>query len=169
MDYITVERYGKKRRLYKKICPECNTEFYVRSNSKQVCCSIQCSRKHTSTAIKYYCAVCNKETRRTKSKLKNSKSGYIFCSVDCKNIAQRVGGIKEIQPPHYKDGLGNYRNKALTTKGKVCEVCGLVEWNNKPIALDVHHIDGNRRNNAIDNLKVVCPNCHRQEEMIKWG
>lgn len=48
-------------------------------------------------------------------------------------------------------------------------LCGLETiWNDKTIILDVHHIDGNRDNNNLANLQVLCPNCHRQQEMIKW-
>jgi len=45
-----------------------------------------------------------------------------------------------------------------------CECCGINEWNNKPISLQLHHIDGNSRNNQLDNLKILCPNCHVQTD-----
>lgn len=32
----------------------------------------------------------------------------------------------------------------------------------KPITLEIHHIDGNRKNNSLDNLQILCPNCHSQ-------
>ena len=35
---------------------------------------------------------------------------------------------------------------------------------NKPISLQLHHNDGNRNNNSLDNLKVLCPNCHSQTD-----
>ena len=41
-----------------------------------------------------------------------------------------------------------------------CEECGTKEWNGKRLPMEVHHIDGNITNNDINNLKVVCPNCH---------
>lgn len=43
-----------------------------------------------------------------------------------------------------------------------CEYCGLSEWNNLPIPLELHHIDGNHHNNELSNLMLVCPNCHYQ-------
>lgn len=43
-----------------------------------------------------------------------------------------------------------------------CESCGLVEWLGKPIALELDHIDGDRYNNLLENLRVLCPNCHAQ-------
>lgn len=45
-----------------------------------------------------------------------------------------------------------------------CECCGISEWNNKYIKLQVHHIDGNHNNNTRKNLKILCPNCHSQTE-----
>ena len=38
--------------------------------------------------------------------------------------------------------------------------CGLTEWMGQPICLEVHHIDGDSLNNELDNLKLLCPNCH---------
>lgn len=41
-----------------------------------------------------------------------------------------------------------------------CENCGLTEWLGDPIPLELHHIDGDRTNNVLDNLQLLCPNCH---------
>jgi 5-methylcytosine-specific restriction endonuclease McrA len=48
-------------------------------------------------------------------------------------------------------------------KEKKCESCGLEEWMGKPIPLELHHIDENRFNNRLENLKILCSNCHMQE------
>lgn len=44
-----------------------------------------------------------------------------------------------------------------------CEICGLTEWNGKPIPLELHHIDCNHYNNEFSNLQILCPNCHAQQ------
>jgi hypothetical protein len=44
-----------------------------------------------------------------------------------------------------------------------CEVCGLDVWNNKPIPLELHHVDGDHYNNELGNLQILCPNCHAQQ------
>lgn len=45
-----------------------------------------------------------------------------------------------------------------------CEKCGFQTWNGLPIPLELHHKDGNHYNNQLDNLQILCPNCHAQEE-----
>ena len=49
-----------------------------------------------------------------------------------------------------KEGYKEYR----------CERCGLTEWLGKPIPLQIHHIDGVHNNNLLENLELLCPNCH---------
>ena len=41
-----------------------------------------------------------------------------------------------------------------------CEGCGLTTWLNQPIPLELHHKDGNRYNNVLENFELLCPNCH---------
>jgi len=47
---------------------------------------------------------------------------------------------------------------------KKCETCGNIEWNGFDIPLQLHHIDGDRHNNELSNLKILCPNCHAQTD-----
>lgn len=41
-----------------------------------------------------------------------------------------------------------------------CHDCGRTGWKGGPIPLELDHVDGNRRNNRLDNLRLLCPNCH---------
>lgn len=41
-----------------------------------------------------------------------------------------------------------------------CCCCKLDTWLNQPIPLELHHKDGNKNNNALENLELRCPNCH---------
>lgn len=45
-------------------------------------------------------------------------------------------------------------------KQGVCECCGLNVWRGQAIPLELHHINGNNRDNRLENLLVLCPNCH---------
>lgn len=55
--------------------------------------------------------------------------------------------------------------RALTIlRGWKCEKCGRTEWEGQKIPLCIHHIDGNHIKNQIENLQVLCPNCHAQTD-----
>lgn len=46
-----------------------------------------------------------------------------------------------------------------------CKLCGISpEWNGKSLVLQVDHADGDFLNNTLDNLRLLCPNCHSQTE-----
>jgi len=46
------------------------------------------------------------------------------------------------------------------TRGWACEMCELTEWLDHPIPLELDHIDGNHMNNLVDNIRLLCHNCH---------
>lgn len=52
-------------------------------------------------------------------------------------------------------------------KENKCEVCGLTEWQGKPIVCELHHINGDSSDNRIENLIILCPNCHSQTENFR--
>lgn len=43
-----------------------------------------------------------------------------------------------------------------------CEKCGITDWMGKDITLELHHINGNHFDNRLENLQMLCPNCHSQ-------
>jgi len=62
----------------------------------------------------------------------------------------------------------NKLKKRLVTEGILvynCTSCGIGdEYHGKPITLQLDHIDGNRFNHGLDNLRLLCPNCHSQTD-----
>lgn len=163
-------------------CKECSEQFEAevreinRGNGKfcsQSCANSYINRNREGSSVKVECAYCGEQFRKPKSRVENSKTGLFFCCREHKDKAQRLdSGIDEINPDHYGNGSKTYRSKALREQSSphYCSECERTLP--KPI-LEVHHIDGDRENNSLENLKVVCPTCHRlehyQEGTGRWG
>ena len=45
-----------------------------------------------------------------------------------------------------------------------CAHCGLAEWRGKPLSLHIDHINGVKNDHRLENLRMLCPNCHSQTE-----
>jgi hypothetical protein len=78
----------------------------------------------------------------------NRKSALEYLSSDGCISAHKLR-IKLIE-----DGIKDHR----------CEICSLTEWNGEKIPLELHHVDGDRYNNLLGNLQILCPNCHSQTD-----
>jgi len=68
--------------------------------------------------------------------------------------------------------MSNYRKLAFQCYPAYCDSCG---WEAYPEVLEVHHVDHNRENNAQENLRILCPTCHRVthymargEDQVEW-
>ena len=105
----------------------------------------------------YNCKVCGKESKVSHQKMN------VYCSNSCSAEGKLLESINRA-----KQGLVKERvtlRKVLTRlKGYACDCCGLSEWNNKEITLQVDHINGLANDNSLDNLRLICPNCHSQSD-----
>jgi 5-methylcytosine-specific restriction endonuclease McrA len=71
---------------------------------------------------------------------------------------------------HSADIQSNKVRKKLLDEGykqHQCESCGLTEWLEEPIPLELHHKDGNRFNNTLENFQLLCPNCHARTDSYR--
>lgn len=163
--YYTITAMSKK---IERLCEKCGKPFlalqkYLNRKGKRHArfCGIGCANAARKRAKEpnLSCAQCGMPFFRNASHQANSKSGIYFCSRSCKEIAQRLDGIKAIHPPRYGKSEVIYRDKALRAYGSKCLGCG---YDAHVKVLEVHHRDRNRKNNAIGNLAVLCRNCHTE-------
>ena len=52
-------------------------------------------------------------------------------------------------------------------KQHICEHCRLTQWQGMPIPLELHHINGKNRDHRLENLLLLCPNCHALTESYR--
>lgn len=48
-----------------------------------------------------------------------------------------------------------------------CEVCGINEWQGRALSMELHHVNGDGEDNRLENLRLLCGNCHSQTD--NWG
>lgn len=85
-----------------------------------------------------------------------------FCSNTCQGEFKVKSSLKE------GIVLTRAMRKYVNSLGDKCTECGQGRiWNDKPLTLQIDHIDGDVLNNNLENLRLLCPNCHTQTET--WG
>lgn len=116
--------------------------------------------------LKSKCIICKKDISYHPS----SERGK-FCSNKCQGI-DRINSANIKRIALLKKGKLIQRNaikKALKALGvrHSCSICGISEWQNKPLSMVLDHIDGRANNNNLDNLRLICHNCDSQTEHYK--
>lgn len=132
----------------------CNSSCAASFNNKRVC-------KHNKPDHSY-CLNCGKEITR----------GRRFCDNTCYAEYERKQYIERWKKGEEtgikgEDGIATAVRKYMFEKNNnSCEICGWHEINPYTglIPLQIHHIDGDCKNNSEENLQLLCPNCHSLTE-----
>jgi len=147
-----VKAFAEKQRKnrIKKECPTCKKIFSVKPShdKKRKYCSSNCRIKDLN--IEKICICCGKDFIVWKSR-KIAK----FCSNECRYKIHSQCMPQHDKHPNFTTGNRTYRRYAFRHLEKKCFLCEKTEGK-----IDVHHIDGNRDNNDLKNLQVVCRSCH---------
>lgn len=64
----------------------------------------------------------------------------------------------------YNVGRFVVKNWYLLENEYKCEKCDISSWLGGDLVLELHHINGNRKDNRLENLTLLCPNCHSQTD-----
>ena len=86
---------------------------------------------------------------------KGQKKGGLYY----KSIEEYLAKCTCITSHKYK----NYLLKFGVKEAK-CECCNNTIWNNQPIPLELHHVNGDHFDNRLENIQLLCPNCHAQTD-----
>lgn len=121
-------------------------------------CSKKCQYAAMTKGTTVSCANCGKKIYRLKSQKQKSKHNNSFCNHSCAASFNNKFTKRGKLHPNYLDGTSNYINIAFSYYQPKCTICDF----NIRSALQVHHIDKNRKNSSLDNLIIVCANCHSQ-------
>ncbi len=137
-------------------CANCSKSIYRRPfqiEKGSVYCSVTCS----GIAIRKEkpCIVCGKLILAGLNKK--------TCGRSCANINRagiKYNGASPRDKVKYQRGL---KLRLLDIRGHKCEKCSY----NKYEILQVHHKDRNKNNNDLENLELICPNCHCEEHFLE--
>lgn len=149
-------------------CKQCQDTFYRPKNYVQKVlakkynitldfCGNKCSYIHRRKRIIINCGQCQKPIERLANDLNRTKKKILFCDKTCAAIYNNEH--RKLNRPNKIE----YRNHALKHLPNQCNICG---YNKFLSVLEVHHIDRDRTNNSIENLEILCPNCHAERHLL---
>lgn len=140
-------------------CPDCNKELksYRAFNAHKI--THKQGPRYSVTRQKpkgtFECINCSKI--KTVSKTTQNR----FCSNECSAEYTWIQSKTKIEGGEALS-FQTMRKYLLEVRGS-CEGCGITDtYNGKPISLQCDHIDGDNDNHNLNNLRLLCPNCHSQ-------
>jgi hypothetical protein len=160
---IRLRRFCKKYDLQSKYaelrsketnCPNCGVSIITTIGEDKKFCCRSCSTTYNNL----------KKSRENPKEVKlckqcNSviKEGEFYCSIRCHHLFNN--NIKLLSGVACS---ANVRKYLIKTHGSKCMECGWDKINptSGKVPIELEHIDGNSENNQLDNVKLLCPNCH---------
>lgn len=101
------------------------------------------------------CAYCGNKLQRKQRK---------YCTLKCAHAKQFQMRAAKLEQGSYPPRESNYfvRRYLIERFGEKCSRCGWATRHSKTgrVPVEVEHIDGDYGNNRLDNLTLLCPNCH---------
>jgi hypothetical protein len=139
----------------------------ILNSDKKMYCNSSCAAKQNNKIPK------RKSLKQTSTCLNCSVSFKYLksCSdgIYCSNKCQGEFKYKKISIPKILEGISSnvcaLKKYLRENLGDVCVQCGQLPFHNgQKLTLQMDHIDGNSDNNKLENLRLLCPNCHTQTD-----
>ena len=153
--------------MHSKVCPECATEFVTKDSRTRYCtqsCSARANNRgrtrHGVPSIA--CKGCSKLVR-----VRANRSGY--CSTECRQADEIQRWLVGELDGRWKYTHAAYVRRYLEQRSEgACETCGYAQTRpDGSSILQVDHINGNWQDNRVENVRLLCPNCHALTDT--WG
>lgn len=142
----------KRREVYAlnvNSCLFCGAELPYELRHNKFCNSSCSASYNNSRRVKssHHCLNCGTETSNNK-----------YCSIRCQAEVTKNFKRQQIEQGLVKTPQ-TVKAHLIDMRGRRCEICGIVVWNNEPVPLVLDHIDGNSENWKLNNLRLICHNC----------
>jgi hypothetical protein len=78
--------------------------------------------------------------------------------------------LRKLGVPRQRQGRYNwkdiqaYYDQGNSVRACAAQVCGLNSWMGEPLSLALHHVNGKKHDNRLENLQLLCPTCHSQTD-----
>jgi len=149
-----------------KQCPKCSSshskpgKFCSRTCANSRNFTEESKRKRANTFSIWYNSLSIEE-----------RKNYNFKKTSPEIIAKRKETFEKKWREKSWDELPHKKKKEIIVKEQkgACLGCYLSDWMDKPLTLELDHIDGNNKNNVKENLRALCPNCHSQTPTWRKG
>ncbi len=148
-------------------CLECQLKFVDKKYNDRKFCSRSCSVtfnnkfkiKNGNYAVKN---ILSKDCKNCGNILNNTNRVKTYCNTKCQKDFEKKLIFERIENGDNTFYCNTYKRYLIFKYGEKCMECG---WNKVNIStgkvpIQLEHIDGNSDNNSLDNLKLLCPNCH---------
>ena len=111
--------------------------------------------------------------------IRRAKSLGVYAPASQTDISKKGGAafknnngylLEDILAGKYPQYPTSHLSKRLVKEGYLtyeCSICGIKTWNGEKISLELDHINGIRHDHRLDNLRLLCPNCHSQTPTFK--
>ncbi len=148
------------------LCAYCNTALEYAKRKNRFCdksCAAklnnQSRNRHEGRDTGHPCAACGTKVSTNRT----------YCTAICRTNARALkveatisNSTLQDTPKQSRVSTKRVRKFLIELRGSKCENCGWSELNpaSNTVPIEMDHIDGDSENNSIDNLRLLCPNCH---------